>query len=151
VATRASSLHATFFLRAVGRGRIDLTAVVAGQRAVAAIEGRLFAEPEGRAHHRGFEIGGDHGLHHTAEVFEGLDMQRHPGRHPLIEDNAREQMATVGQPHHKHPRLAQYALRRIVELAHVAEVHLGDLAGSAHHRDRDVRGVHGLLAAQPGV
>ena len=115
---------------------------MAGQLAVTALQPGHFIHRKGCPHHRRLEIVGHHGSHHTPQLGKGLHMQLQPGLDPLVEDQPDHHLAAVTQHQGKDPGLAQLAARGIEDLAHIAEIHLGDLAGRRLHGDHHVLRFH---------
>lgn len=75
-------------------------------------------------------------------------MQLQPGLGPLVECDAGEKVAAEAQHHDEDPGLAVGAGLRVVELAQVAEVHLGDLAGRRLDGDGHVLWLYACLLPQ---
>jgi hypothetical protein len=113
----------------LGRARptgCDEKAVVLGALAIAALDLGIV---QGGVHDRGAEIIEHDPPRHPAEELEGGAMQPQPRLDRLVEDELGVLMPTAGQRHHKDPGAAHAAALGIEELAGVAEVHLGLLAG----------------------
>jgi hypothetical protein len=138
-------LHLALLAR-IARGRgVDREAVVLRQRAAAAVKLRGRAgDREGGADDGGLEVVRDDRRGHAAELLEGLDVQTHPGVGALVEDDAGDDPPAVREDHHEDPRVAPLAGAWVAQLADVAEVDLGDLAGRRDDRDGDVVGARSV-------
>ena len=75
-------------------------------------------------------------------------MQTYPGVGALVEDDAGDDPPAVREDHHEDPRVAPLPGARVAQLADVAEVDLGDLAGRRDDRDGDVVGARSVVASE---
>lgn len=122
--------------------RIGDKAAVAFEVGIGVVDGRV---ADVGFHNAGFEVVENNPRRHALEPCKGTFVAVRPCGDALMEDEADEPVAAIGEGHDEGPCLALLLHRWVVHEAGVSEVDLGLVAGRRLDADGHVRGGSGKL------